>query len=372
MIFWIVVLGVVLTTLQSILVAAFRRRSRLPSFPRADSFVSILKPVCGLDDELEENLASFARLRGLRYEIIVSIADAADPAVSVVDRVRGAHPDLPLRVVIGGDPRLEDGNRKVARLIAAQAVACGELFVISDSNVRVEPDDVARTIAAFADPRTGCVSNLFTGSGAASFGATIESLHLLSFVVTGNVLAAFAKVPCVVGKSMAISRRALRSIGGFEAFANVLAEDQAIGLAVREAGYRVVLSPVVVRNVVVKRSLRRALDRQIRWNKIRYAFSKGMYTAEFMLNPLPIALILAPFTSFALPLVVAAFRIAQIALLRHATTAPLRVRDLLLVPALDVLQFGAQFVPYVDDSVTWRGYRVRLGPNTAMILEAAA
>src|SRR6185436_17727025 len=121
MIFWIVVIGVAVTTLQSILVFVFRRRSEpFPSFPREGSFVSILKPVCGLDDELEENLASFARLRGVRYEVIVSIADAVDPAVAVVDRVRRAHPDLPLRLVIGGDPRLEDGNRKVARLIAAQ------------------------------------------------------------------------------------------------------------------------------------------------------------------------------------------------------------------------------------------------------------
>ena len=58
------------------------------------------------------------------------------------------------------------------------------------------------------------------------------------------------RVPCVVGKSMAITRAALRAIGGFAAFANVLAEDQAIGLAVRDAGYRVALSPVVVRNVL--------------------------------------------------------------------------------------------------------------------------
>jgi len=290
----------------------------------------------------------------------------------VVERVRAAHPEVAWKIVVGGDPRLERWNRKVARLIAAEPHARGRILLISDSNVRVERDDLARTIASFAEPSVGCVSNLFTGGGAASFGAVIESLHLLSFVAAGNVLAAFVRAPCAVGKSMAISRQALAAVGGFRAFHRVLAEDQAIALAVTRAGYAVRPSPVVVRNVVVRRTLRRALDRQIRWNKIRYAFSKGMYTAEFMLNPLPIALILAPFTSFALPLVVAAFRIAQIALLRHATTAPLRVRDLLLVPALDVLQFGAQFVPYVDDSVTWRGYRVRLGPNTAMILEAAA
>lgn len=87
-------------------------------------------------------------------------------------------------------------------------------------------------------------------------------------------------VPCVVGTSMALTRHALDAIGGFERFRRVLAEDQAIALAVKAAGYEVVLSPVVVRNVVVHRSLRRAVDRQIRWNKIRYSFSHRLYACE--------------------------------------------------------------------------------------------
>ncbi len=108
--------------------------------------------------------------------------------------------------------------------------------MISDSNVRVVPDDVADTIAAFADPSVGCVSNVFTGAGASSFGASIESLHLLGFVVPGAVLAASAGVPCVVGKSMAITRHALAAIGGFESCLRVQAEDKANGMGGRRAG----------------------------------------------------------------------------------------------------------------------------------------
>src|SRR6185312_8723400 len=37
--------------------------------------VSILKPLCGLEDELEENLASFANLTGPSYVVIYSFAD---------------------------------------------------------------------------------------------------------------------------------------------------------------------------------------------------------------------------------------------------------------------------------------------------------
>jgi ceramide glucosyltransferase len=307
--------------------------------------------------------------------VICSIADPHDPALAVVERVRREHPETSFRIVIGGDPRLERTNRKVARLVAAARIARGDILLISDSNVRVESDDLQRTLDAFAEPGVGCVSNLFVGEGAETLGARLESLHLLSFVVPGNVLADFAGVPCVVGKSMALTREAFQAIGGFEPFTKVLAEDQAIGLAVEAAGYRLRLSPVTVRNVIVRRSVRRAVDRQIRWNKIRYAMSKGLYGAELLLFPLPWA-ILAGVVGFSplLPLAALALRMAQVALLAWMTGARIGVKGLLAVPLLDVLQFGAQFVPYFSDTVTWRGHKARIGPNTVMVdlLENAA
>ena len=272
----IAVLGVMITTIQVLLVRRFRNAERrlpagielakdtagrMPAERPAGSrrsaadpcdrpeFISILKPVCGLDDELEENLLSFTKLHGMRYEVIVSAEEWEDPALEVVRKVMRAHPFAPLRIVVDAGTRSGVVNRKVERLVAAARVASGDVFFISDSNVRVGPDDLARTLAAFDDPRVGCVSNLFTGAGARSLGATIESLHLLSFVAPGAVLAASVNTPCVVGKSMAITRRVHDAIGGFERFRHVLAEDQAIGVAVREAGYAVALSPVVVRNV---------------------------------------------------------------------------------------------------------------------------
>lgn len=371
-------LGVLLTTFQSVLVVIFRRRVhafpeglRSRAEPTAHFFqpaVSILKPMCGLEDDLHENLESFTNLRGIDYEVLLSVANENDPAINVARDVMRRYPHSPFRIIIGGDAGLESGNRKIARLIAAAPYARGDILFISDANVRVEGDDIAETVAAFRDPRVGCVSNLFTGAKAGSFGGSIECLHLLSFVVPGCAIAAFARVPCVVGKSMAVSRTALEAIGGFARFANVLAEDQALGLAVKEAGYEVVLSPVVVRNIIAKRTLRRALDRQIRWNKIRYALSKFAYTAEWLVNPLPFG-ILAALAGAApsLVLLISILRIAQVAVLAVATDAPLRRRDLWLVPLQDLLQCGAQLAPYLNNRVTWRGYSARLGPGTVLL-----
>lgn len=362
--------GVVITTIQTLLVRRFRMQRRAGFSPPRPEFVSILKPVCGLDDELEENLLSFTRLRGIRYEVIVSAEEWEDPALEVVRRVMRAYPFAPFRIVVDGGSRSGVVNRKVERLIAAACKAVGDVFFISDSNVRVEPDDFVCTLALFDDPRVGCVSNLFTGAGARSLGATIESLHLLSFVAPGAVLAASAKVPCVVGKSMALTRRVHDAIGGFERFRRVLAEDQAIGVAVREAGYEVRLSPVIVRNVVVDRSVKRAVDRQVRWNKIRYSFSHALYVSELVLNPLPFALA-AAFFAPAFPLLVVIARYLQIALLNRALRAGLTWKQLAAVPLLDALMVYAWFVPFFSNEVTWRGYRARIGRGTEMIELAA-
>ena len=385
-------LGSIVTTIQVALTWLFQK-GRLPmrhqemrelpaGFQQADSFrplpfVSILKPVCGLDDELEENLASFASLEGIRHEILLSVADPFDPAVEVIHRILERFPHAPFRLVTGGAPSLESGNRKVARLIAAAPYARGEVLLISDSNVRVLPSDVMRMMEPFRDPRVGCVSSLFAGCRSRTLGASIEALHLLSFVVPGAVTAAAVAVPCVVGKSMAVSRTALEAIGGFERFAGLLAEDQAMGLAVRGAGFGVVLSPVVVRNVIVSRTLARALDRQIRWNKIRYAFSRTAYAAEILVNPLPLML-LASITGVVagvqpgvmmLPLLICILRMAQVAILAMATGVTLTTADLLRVPLLDLLMFGGQFVPFMSDRVNWRGHELRIGPQTMLMTE---
>ncbi len=243
--------------------------------------------------------------------------------------------------------------------------------------MRVAPDDVAETVALLEDAAVGCVSNLFVGSGARSLGAAVEALHLLTFVVPGAALAEASGVPCVVGKSMAISRRALAAIGGFAAFLDVLAEDQAVGLAVKNAGFRVALSPVVVRNVVVSRSLRGALERQARWNKIRWSFSKALYAGELLLNPFPIALLACGAAAFLSPThlsAVAAFagfvasvRIAQAEALARLAGAPLPGPHLALVPFKDLLQLSAQAAPLLSREVTWNGHRARLGRGTLLL-----
>jgi ceramide glucosyltransferase len=137
----------------------------------------------------------------------------------------------------------------------------------------------------------------------------------------------------------------------------------------------------------VTRSLGRALDRQARWGKIRFSFSKLTYTGELLLNPLPFSLLacggaaLGPSGLPPLPLAAAGaillLRLSQGFVLARATRADLTAAQLLLLPAKDLFQFATQVVPYVSREVDWQGHRARLGPGTHLmpsrhVLPAAA
>src|SRR5262245_21832984 len=65
---------------------AAMRRAEVPPRPAKLPRVSILKPLAGVDDELEENLASFERLDYPDYEVILGVASIEDAAYSAARR----------------------------------------------------------------------------------------------------------------------------------------------------------------------------------------------------------------------------------------------------------------------------------------------
>jgi len=70
--------------LVAIQVAALRAHlSTPPPRPSAPAPVSILKPLCGVDDDLRENLESFAALHHPAYEVLLGLRDASDPACAL-------------------------------------------------------------------------------------------------------------------------------------------------------------------------------------------------------------------------------------------------------------------------------------------------
>ncbi|HEX7476655.1 MAG TPA: glycosyltransferase [Polyangiales bacterium] len=333
--------------------------------------ISILKPLCGLDEGLYDNLVSFALQDYPGFELVFGVADPRDPALSAVQRLRRSFPDLPVRIVVGTD-REPAVNPKVQNLLRILRVARHEHVLVSDSNVHVARDYLLAIAAEMADPTVGLVSNLIAGHGEVSAGASFENLHL-DTVVAGSVsLADSCGVPCVVGKSMLMRRSELAALGGLECMRDVLAEDFVIGQRYHAAGYGVVLSGHRVFTRNRRLAIRAFLARHLRWAQIRRHAAPAAFCCEPVVYLTPWLLALLAVMVAASPqlrlqtaifaLVVSGLRVASDAWLARRLAGRLpALRALAFLPLKDCAMLTVWAVALVRRTVVWRGHALRIG-----------
>ena len=339
------------------------RGHRVPGFAPP---VSILKPLRGLDEGLEENLATFFRLQYPRYELVFSFAEASDPAYPVALRVADRHPGVPATFVF--DARDSGGNAKVDRLAAAAERARHGLLMFSDGNVRVHRDFLARAVSHFADPRVGLVSHLFAASGAESLPSRLESLYLNGCLLPGTAaVSGILKMPCVVGKSILVSRTALEVAGGFPALQNYLAEDYLIGREVRRAGYRVVLSADVIDTAEIRKGARAVWDRHRRWAIMRRRLGGALYLAEAFSGALPWALAGCAAGGWIPAAALLGLRYALEGRVAAAVGQPHSILDRLLLPVRDLGAAAVFVAGLLGTSVRWRGRWLSIGRDTRIV-----
>jgi ceramide glucosyltransferase len=266
---------------------ATRRRRPRPEIGRAPR-VTIFKPLAGCDDDLEDNLASFGRIDYPSFEVLFGVANPSDPACSVARRFMANHPKLDARLVVT-DPQAAI-NPKVAQLIGLEREATGDVYVISDSNVRVQATYLWSLVAELADERVGVVTSLFAGTGERTLGAALENLQLCASTTPGvAAMDAVSRHPFTVGKSMAVRRRDLARLGGFQPVGNVLAEDHILGRRFIDSGLLARTSFEVVENRNVTCSVARTIERHTRWAKMRRSLVPPAFIAEPLLTPIVVA-----------------------------------------------------------------------------------
>jgi ceramide glucosyltransferase len=265
-----------------------RRRKQVRAPMDRAPRVTIFKPLAGQDDDLEQNLESFARIDYPSFEILFGVASPNDPAMAVARRFLARHPRLHARIVVT-DPDAAI-NPKVAQLVGLERVATGDVYVISDSNVRVRPGYLWALVGELADERVGMVSSLFAGTGERTLGAALENLQLCCHAAPGLVAVdSVSKRPFTIGKSMAIRRRDLARLGGFLPVGDVLAEDHALGRRFLDAGFVARTSLEAVENRNVGCTIGRTLERHTRWSKMRRALHPVAFAVEPIMTPILVA-----------------------------------------------------------------------------------
>ena len=336
-----------------ILVLRFPRARKVP--PAPFPAVTILRPLHGNEPGLFGRIASLCRqdYPG-RVDVICGVQQENDPAIPVVRRLQATgRPEIELNI----DGCEHGSNRKISNLINMLPAASQDVVVISDSDIGVDPHYVASLIAELQEPGVGAVTCAYHGIPAGGIWAQLSAMSInLQFLP--NVIAAVslnAAHPCL-GATIALHREVLAQIGGFRRFADELADDYAIGSAVRALGRKVVVSRFTVGHVCFERDFRALWGRQLRAARTIQAIDPAGYAGTIFMHPLALSVVAAILGVSGSFLLISAALICRLALcwaIERAFALP-RHRYA-LIPVQDAIAFAIFLTSFFGRKVEWRG-----------------
>lgn len=361
--------------LLSVAVVIVRVRRRIQRKPVDDAAkVSLLRPLRGLENFIEEEIETSFTLGYPNLEIIFCVDEETDPVVPVVRRLISRYPEVDARLLIGRD-RIS-GNPKVNNLWKGWLAATADFIILSDSNALL-PTDYVETLFDRLGPGVGVVSHATVSVRPEGFAADLECAIMNSYQARWALAGDSLGRHYALGKTLMWHRQTMEAVGGYEILGHEAAEDIASTRALRRIGLTARLALKPLPQAIGKRTFKEVWRRQVRWAQLRRSGLPGIYAAEpvgAMATTAIVALLLAATHSlpfFILPLLLAFWYGAELALIRTAgwpfswrTPFAFVVRDL-LVPVIWVAGWnGRQF--------DWRGTTISLTPRRRQSRKARA
>jgi ceramide glucosyltransferase len=343
--------------------------ARQPDSGTDYSPVTILKPLHGNEPFLEANLKTFfVQDYPAPFQIVFGVQDPNDAAIPVVDALRRRYPKIDAVLVC--DTTRHGSNPKVSNLVNMERAVRHDILVLSDSDIAVEPDYLRKVAAALAPENVGAVTCVYTGWGATGLVSRLSAMgvsyHFLPNVTTG--LGLHLASPCF-GSTIAIKRPLLTELGGFVAFAFHLADDHAIGAAVREKGYDVAIPPFAVRHAATETGLREWFSHELRWMRTIRTVDPGGHVGSIVTHAFPIALLGVILTGAAplAVLVLGATLLARAMLKWHIDKVFLSpAGPYWLLPLRDVLSFCVFLASLFGRAVVWQNERLKVHGDGAL------
>ncbi|MGA9062021.1 MAG: glycosyltransferase [Terracidiphilus sp.] len=368
--------GIVLWAVPGFLRERRLALAQLAAQPGFTPRLSLFKPLHGADPGLESYLESFFEQDYPEYEILFCAREASDPGLATARRVAARHPHIPAKFLsTGGRP--EYINDKVLSMEKMEAEAAHEIFVISDSDVRVSPDYLRAVALPFADQRVGGMCCLYRGVAAeGGLWARLEAVGM-SVEMSAGVLAArvMEGMQFTLGPTMAFRRETIRRMGGFRVTADYCSDDFVLGNETYKLGQAVALSHHAIDHMVLNSSFMGSLKHQMRWMKsTRFSRPKGhlgtalTFSTPFGLLGLASAMWLGhPYWGLALAGWAVATRLAlSIAVGRLVVRDKSWIGLLVLYPIRDFMGFCFWAAGYLSRRILWRGRVYELLPGGKM------
>lgn len=335
--------------------------------------VTILKPVCGLDDNTYENLASFCNQDYPNYQIIFGTQNPSDPCIEIVKQLMQDFPKQEIQLVIS---HCTIGvNPKVNNLYNIALKAQHEILVLADSDIWVDPSYLKHVVQPLSDPTVGVVT-CFYRSRSHNLISAFEALSISTeFLPSVLVARKLEGMRFAFGATIALRQSILAEIGGFNEIANYIGDDFQLGNLPAQAGYEVILSEYIVDHMLSTATIPQLLQHQTRWFRgTRFARSSGYLGLIFTYGTISslLLLVITQASFLGWMVLIATWTVRYIAAwfigvycLRDAIAS----RLLLLVPLRDDLSFCLWCYSFFGNTVEWRGQQLQLTTGGAIALQ---
>lgn len=349
--------AIVYSVLQ--IIAGLRYLGVRPTALQGAEPISILKPLAGLDLDLESNLRTFFEQDYPAFEILFGVRNENDPSVAIVERLRREYAQIPSKLVVSGEAPYP--NAKVYSLDCMMAAAANDLLVMSDSDIRVTPT-LLRTIAAeFQGHRVGVATCPYRAVPGPSLWSRLEATGMnTDFWGSALVARMIEGMHFAVGPTIGARRRVLQAIGGFDRLKDYLAEDFVMGKFASEAGHGVILSSYVIEHHIGNATLRENVAHRLRWNRSTRRSRPAGYVGQLFTMPFPLSILVcavAPAWWPVLPVTVIVRTLAAYVVSARVLRTKL---SWFLLPLEDVIAFCFWIAGFFGNTISWRNRRYRL------------
>jgi len=338
---------------------------RQPPVPPNPPPISLLKPLKGAGDSLEDCLRSWLHQDyAAPVQVLLGVESPDDPAVPIVEKLRRDFPQRKIELVLC--PDLRGPNFKVAKLVRLEALATSEIIVASDADVKVPPNLLNGLVSGLSSSQVGLVHCFYRLANPSNLAMKWEAIAInadfWSQVLQSRTL---KPVDFGLGAVMALRRHELHAMGGFASLENCLADDYQLGKRLARRGLKIEFCPLVVECWSEPMSWGQAWQHQLRWARTIRVCQPVPYFLSILSNPTlwPLAWAISTATPITLALLVAAVitrGVVVIDLERRLTGSLPSLSRLWLAPLKDLLQFGIWFAAFLGSHIEWRGARMQL------------
>ena len=340
-----------------IVIATRRFLSTTLPYPGNKPPISVLKPLCGQDDGLEENLRSFMTQDYPEYEVLFGVHRPDDPAVAVAEKIISEFSGrISARLVITGESPIP--NAKAFSLNRMVREAHYDVLVMSDSDVRVTPTLLSHLAQEFQDDHVGLISCPYRAVPGKSLWSRLEAIGMNTELLGGVMVARMIEgMRFALGCTVAVRRGVLEEMGGFGYLQEFLAEDFVIGQRAAELGHGVLFSSYVIEHRIGSQNMMPNLGHRMRWARSTRRSRPLGYWGQIFTYPLPLALLLCAANPAAWPVLFLTMILrgaAALATARDIVHDPVTQKEWWLLPIQDVIGFFVWISGFVGDKIIWR------------------